>query len=76
MFGQNMTGSTDMGDVSQCIASIQPTMGGFRGALHSREFQVADPEFVYITASKILACTVYDLVKADGAGAKDHPGLH
>lgn len=63
---QDMTGSTDMGDVSQRIPAIQPTMGGFTGALHSKEFAVANAELVYLTASKILACTAYDLLK-DGA---------
>lgn len=62
-YGQDMTGSTDMGDVSQALPSIQPTMGGFTGALHSKEFAITDPETVYITASKILACTAYDLAK-------------
>ena len=61
--GQDMTGSTDMGDVSQAIPSIQPTMGGFSGALHSKEFAITDPELVYITAAKLLACTAYDLAK-------------
>lgn len=62
-YGQDMTGSTDMGDVSQALPSIQPTMGGFVGALHSKEFAISDPETVYVTAAKLLACTAYDLVK-------------
>ncbi len=62
-YGQDMTGSTDMGDVSQALPSIQPTMGGFTGALHSKEFAITDPETVYVTAAKLLACTAYDLVK-------------
>lgn len=61
IYGQDMTGSTDMGDVSQALPSIQPTMGGFAGALHSKEFAITDPETVYITAAKLLACTAYDL---------------
>ncbi len=67
---QDMTGSTDMGDVSQRLPAIQPTMGGFTGALHSKEFAVADPELAYITASKILACTAYDLLKDNAKLAK------
>ena len=59
----NMTGSTDMGDLSAIMPVIQPTMGGFTGALHSKEFMIADEEITYISASKILACTVYDLLK-------------
>ncbi len=70
-WGQDMTGSTDMGDVTQVIPSIQPTMGGFAGALHSKEFRIVDSEAVYITPAKLLACTVYDLVKENGAAAKE-----
>lgn len=68
--GQNMTGSTDMGDVSQVMPIIQPTMGGFVGALHSSDFAIVDPEWVYVTAAKLLACTVYDLVKNNAAEAR------
>lgn len=64
--GVNMTGSTDMGDISAIMPAIQPTMGGFTGPLHGKDFAIADKEAVYITASKILACTAYDLLK-DGA---------
>jgi metal-dependent amidase/aminoacylase/carboxypeptidase family protein len=69
-YGQDMTGSTDMGDVSQALPSIQPTIGGFSGALHSKDFTIVDPETVYITAAKILACTAYDLVKENGTAVK------
>lgn len=68
---QDMTGSTDMGDVSNIIPAIQPTIGGFDGALHSKEFSIVDKEFVYVTASKILACTVYDLIKDNAAKARE-----
>lgn len=67
----DMTGSTDMGDVSNALPSIQPTLGGFEGALHSKDFEIVDKELVYITASKILACTAYDLVKNGGILAKN-----
>lgn len=67
----DMTGSTDMGDLSLIIPSIQPTFGGFEGALHSKDFKICDKELVYITASKILACTVYDLVKDNAKSSKE-----
>ena len=63
--GVDMTGSTDMGDLSEIIPSIQPTMGGFSGALHSKDFTIKDKESAYITSAKILALTAYDLL-ADG----------
>jgi len=59
----NMTGSTDMGDLSQIMPSIQPTMGGFNGPLHGKDFSIVDKEIVYISAAKILAATAYDLLK-------------
>ncbi len=65
----NMTGSTDMGDLSQIMPAIQPTMGGFNGPLHGKDFTIADMETVYISASKILAATVYDLLKDNAAYA-------
>lgn len=67
---KDMTGSTDMGDVSNIIPAIQPTLGGFDGALHSKDFSIVDKEYVYVTASKILACTVYDLIKDNAKIAK------
>ena len=65
-----MTGSTDMGDLSQIMPAIQPTMGGFNGPLHGKDFEISDKETVYISASKILAATVYDLLKNDAEKAK------
>lgn len=59
----NMTGSTDMGDLSQIMPAIQPTMGGFNGPLHGKNFEIANKDTVYICAAKILAATVYDLLK-------------
>ena len=69
--GINMTGSTDMGDLSLIMPAIQPTMGGFDGALHSKEFTIKDKETVYITSSKILALTAYDLLKDGAKRAKE-----
>ena len=64
--GGDMAGSTDMGDLSHLMPCIHPLMGGFDGALHSREFSIADPEAAYILPAKLLAMTVIDLL-ADGA---------
>ncbi|HCA30571.1 MAG TPA: hypothetical protein DEP23_13950 [Ruminococcaceae bacterium] len=60
--GVDMTGSTDMGDLSHLIPCIQPTMGGFSGAAHSRDFGIANPDAAYILSAKILAMTVIDLL--------------
>lgn len=51
---------------------IQPTMGGVDGALHSKDFQIADKETVYILVAKIFACTVYDLLKNGAEKIKEN----
>ena len=60
--GMDMTGSTDMGDLSSIMPCIQPTMGGFKGSAHGKDFGVCDPDAAYIMPAKIMACTVYDLL--------------
>ena len=60
--GGSMAGSTDMGDLSHVIPCIHPLMGGFSGALHSRDFRVADPEAAYILPAKLMAMTAVDLL--------------
>ena len=61
--GIDMTGSTDMGDLSSKIPCIQPTMGGFSGSAHGKDFTIYDKEAAYIMPAKIMACTVYDVLK-------------
>ncbi len=60
--GMNMTGSTDIGDLSQLIPCIQPLMGGFTGTAHSSDFAVADEYTAYVLPAKIMAATVVDLL--------------
>lgn len=64
--GVPTTGSTDIGDLSQLIPCIQPTCGGYDGALHSKEFHITDPKLTYVDGAKLLAMTVVDLL-ANGA---------
>lgn len=60
--GEDMIGSTDMGDLSYIIPCIHPTIGGFKGAAHSKDFSTTNKQWTYITASKLLAMTVVDLL--------------
>ena len=64
--GIDMVGSSDVGDLSHIIPTIQPTMGGFLGSAHSREFKISDPDLAYIQPAKLMALTVIDLL-FDGA---------
>lgn len=60
--GIDMTGSSDIGDVSQIIPTIQPSVGGFAGQLHSKEFGVVDDNTAYLLPAKIMAITAYRLL--------------
>ncbi len=58
----HLSGSTDMGDVTQLVPGIHPWVGGFEGNVHSRGFRVADEEMAYVIPAKLTAATVVDLL--------------
>lgn len=62
VYGETITGSSDIGDLSCIISTIQPSIGGFSGTLHSKEFEVSDAETAYVSAAKILAMTAAELL--------------
>lgn len=64
--GPDHSGSSDIGDLSHIMPTIHPSMGGIRGALHTRNFSLPDPELAYITSAKTFAGLIIDLL-ADGA---------
>ncbi|MBE6614803.1 MAG: amidohydrolase [Ruminococcaceae bacterium] len=70
VFGETITGSTDVGDLSMLLPVIQPSMGGFTGNLHSREFGVADPVSAILLPAKMMAMTAADLLWDGAAGVK------
>ena len=59
-------GSSDQGDVSNLLPSIQSYFGGAEGGFHTESFCIVDPETAVIQAAKAMAMTVVDLL-ADGA---------
>ncbi len=62
-YGTDMVGSTDIGDLSHLIPCIQPTIGGFSGTIHGKDFYSCDQDFNVVTAAKILSFTIVDLLK-------------
>lgn len=60
------TGSTDMGDVSHLMPAIHPYVGGATGLGHGADYVVQDYQLSVLTAAKVMAATVIDLL-ADGA---------
>ena len=67
--GYEITGSTDMGDLSNIMPVIQPSVGGFSGNLHSKEFKVADENAAYVIPALIIAQTVAELLYNDAKEA-------
>lgn len=58
----HLAGSTDMGDVTQILPGIHPWVGGFKGNVHSREFEVVDEEMAYVLPAKLTACMLVDIL--------------
>lgn len=61
---------TDVGDLSYFVPVVNFTFKGFEGKLHGADFKITDPEKAYILPAKLLALTVYKLLKNGGQEAK------
>ncbi|MBQ0001496.1 MAG: amidohydrolase [Clostridiales bacterium] len=61
---------TDVGDLTQLLPVLNFTVSGFKGSLHAPEFEIIDPELVYLTSAKMFAITAYRLLKQRAAEAK------
>lgn len=64
-------GSTDQGDVSQLIPSIQSYFAGVSGGLHAKNFCMVDKELTMVTSAKAMICLVIDLLYDGAAAGKD-----
>jgi amidohydrolase len=65
VYSEPITGSSDIGDLSHLIPTIQPSIGGFTGGLHSKEFMISCKTTAYIKAVEILAKTTAELLCDD-----------
>lgn len=61
---------TDVGDLSHLVPVVNFTFKGFEGKLHGADFKITDQEKAYILPAKLLALTVYKLLKNGGQEAK------
>ncbi len=69
--GGDFTGSFDFGDVSHIMPTLHPMIGGVKGALHTRDFEIVDEDLAYIIPAKAMALTVVDLLFDNAKDAKD-----
>ena len=64
-------GSTDQGDVSHLIPSIQSYFAGVEGGLHSKDFRMVDKELTMLTAAKAMLCLVIELLYDDAKKGRE-----
>ncbi|MGL5348895.1 MAG: amidohydrolase [Peptostreptococcaceae bacterium] len=69
--GGDFTGSFDFGDISHLMPTLHPMMGGVKGALHTRDFEIVDEDLAYIVPAKSMAMTVVDLLFDGAKGANE-----
>jgi amidohydrolase len=67
--GGHSGGSTDMGDMSYLMPTIQPYAAGSTGRGHSEDYMVTDYELAVINPAKAMAMTVVDLLHDGARGA-------
>ena len=65
------TSSTDMGDVSVLMPTMQSYAGGASGRTHSNEFEITDWELDVVEAGKALAATTISLLSDGGSRARE-----
>ena len=53
------------------MPTLHPMVGGVKGALHTRDFEIVDEELAYIVPAKSMAMTVVDLLFDGAKGANE-----
>ncbi|MCT4595262.1 MAG: amidohydrolase [Anaeromicrobium sp.] len=69
--GQKSMASGDIGDLASIIPTIQFGFSGFSGNVHGSDFSIVDEEMAYIIPAKIIAMSIYDLLKDHGKLSKE-----
>ena len=62
LYGYELMGASDAGDVSNVIPFAHISGGGFSGSAHSNSFAVSDERMAYILPAQVMAMTVIDLL--------------
>ncbi len=61
---------TDVGDLTHLMPVVNFTYAGFAGGLHGEDFAVTDWDKALIAPAKLMALTVYGLLKENAAQAR------
>lgn len=77
LFGENQiryvgwdTQSSDVGDISSLMPTIQPLCAGASGNQHGEDYRVTDKEKCILNPARVLSCMVYDLLCGGAALAQ------
>ncbi|NLU24649.1 MAG: amidohydrolase [Clostridiales bacterium] len=70
IYGQELIGATDAGDISSLMPFIHLSTGGYTGNAHSKEFTICDKEMAYVMPARAMAMTVIDLLWDGAAEAR------
>ena len=70
IYGQELMGATDAGDISSIMPFIHMSTGGYLGDAHSKDFTICDKEMAYVMPAKAMALTVIDLLWDHAAEAR------
>jgi len=65
-----LVGSTDMGDISNIIPAVQPSIGGFTGGLHSKDFKIVNENSAIMLPAKLMSLTAAELLSNGAKCAK------
>lgn len=68
--GPHGSGSSDVGDVSAILPTLQARIGGASGNFHSIDYRLVDRDIAYLGAAKALTLTVIDLLYDQAQEAK------
>ena len=68
--GGHGCGSSDVGDVSSIIPTLQARIGGASGNFHSEDYRLVNRDIAYLGAAKALVLTVIDLLYDNAKDAK------
>lgn len=71
IYGQELMGATDAGDISSVMPFIHVSTGGYLGDAHSKDFTICDKEMAYVMPAKAMALTVIDLLYGHAAQARE-----
>ena len=70
IYGQELMGATDAGDISSIMPFVHMSTGGYLGDAHSKDFTICDKEMAYVMPAKAMALTVIDLLYVHAAQAR------